>query len=59
MADHLIVLGFLLFLAFKTKQLTMAAGIVLPGSGCKDEAIFDFCPAGGRQGQAPGALWHG
>ena len=43
--DHkviLILLGFLLFLAFKTKESTMAAGIVLLGLGFKDGAVFDF-----------------
>jgi hypothetical protein len=59
MADNLIVLGFLLFLAFKTREPTMAAGIVLPGLGCKAGVVIDFCPAGRRQGQAPGAQWHG
>jgi hypothetical protein len=38
----LILLGFLLFLAFKTKESTMAAGIVLLGLGFKDGAVFDF-----------------
>jgi hypothetical protein len=43
--DHkglLLLLGFLLFLAFKTKESTMAAGIVLLGLGFKDGAVFNF-----------------